>query len=703
LGNSVPLVANRRTFVRFYVASVPRLPQNRVSVYLDVWMEGVYKGRLYPQNPDIPIRAWDLAANRADQDGAFYFDVPSDWLQPGTPLHMEAWVNMGSNSLAEQFTFDNVAEVYLPVQVTYPLCLHVVPVATSLPLNVNAMFWPNSPGFWDIVTLMQRMYPIADTGVQVRQGGFVFPIFGTWDLREENTWSTILGRLESYSSGYSDPPGCWELNYYGMVNPNLPLGGINGMARQPGNVAMGRMAADGRQPRPGGGNTMAHELGHNYGRSHVLCSGTEPRPCPWMPGAGDGPCPYPLPSTGIDLGYPYPGTNPCRIGAVLGAGGQPDPTSFYGFFPPITSTVILPTGAADLMSYGGPRWTSDYTYRALLNVLGQGGMGASGNRVAAPTVPLTATGEYVYVTGVITPDDSAAALGLFYRTDDPKPSLLQRSLDATLSASATMSLTLEDAGGTPLVAYPFEPSFATGDDGVVTETVTFAELLPWHPDTARIALYDDGELRAYRLVSANAPTVTILSPTGGKSFTNTLSVSWRAGDADADTLGYMVRYSPDDGVTWHVLVADWPSTTLTLPYLYGLPGSSQGRVQVIASDGVNTGQAVSAPFNLARHAPQAHIVEPETGSAFQRGQMVVLHGAALDAEDGMINNPAQMVWTSSLSGTLGSGPELWISTLPVGVHRITLTVADSDLITASDQIVVTVGHWVYLPVVLRKK
>jgi hypothetical protein len=123
---------------------------------------------------------------------------------------------------------------------------------------------------------------------------------------------------------------------------------------------------------------------------------------------------------------------------------------------------------------------------------------------------------------------------------------------------------------------------------------------------------------------------------------------------------------------------------------------------VITSDGVNTGQATSAPFSLAKHVPQVHIVEPKTGSTYRVGQPVVLHGMALDAEDGTIVDPARLVWTSSISGTLGAGPELWINTLPFGVHRITLTVTDSDQMTASDQVVLTVGHRVYLPLVLRQ-
>ena len=202
--------------------------------------------------------------------------------------------------------------------------------------------------------------------------------------------------------------------------------------------------------------------------------------------------------------------------------------------------------------------------------------------------------------------------------------------------------------------------------------------------------------------SAWPPTVNILSPTGGESFTNTLTISWQASDADLDKLRCMVRYSPDNGTTWHVLATDWPNTTPTLTDLDWLPGSSQARVQVIASEGVNTRQATSAPFGLIRHTPLTHIIESYTGSAYRSQQSVILRSAALDAEDGTITNLSQTVWTSDISGTLGTGPELWINTLPLGIYLITLTVTESDLMTATDHIMLTVGLRVYLPIVLRQ-
>jgi hypothetical protein len=500
---------------------------------------------------------------------------------------------------------------------------------------------------------------------------------GWWNLADGGVWDTVLKAVKNYSAHWSVPPGCQRLNYYGMILP-APGYAWGGLGFIPGNQAIGQM-----DPvlwwlqTQGGGQIMAHELGHNYGRPHVNCTGTEE-------GAA-----Y----------YPYPEKNPCRI-----ADPTP-PRDYYGFFMPITSTVpmvITPTMAGDLMSYSGRAWISDFTYRALISSFG-GGSSTGPAAVAAQALPTVdgLAGEYLYASGEITPTDGTAALDAFYRTSDPNTALLQGSLEGTLDASAPYSLTLKNGNGDTLMAYPFQPGQAMGYGGAYTATVSFGIFVPMHPDTARISLHKDGVVLASRTVSSFAPVVNIASPAGGESISSALAISWQASDLDSDALTYVVKYSADDGTTWQPLVTGWAGTTLTVSDLSSLPGSSQARVQVLASDGVNTGQATSERFTMGRHAPLAHITEPATGSAYHWPQPVVLRGAAWDAEDGTIVNPSQLRWTSDISGALGAGPELWINTLPVGTHRITLTVADSDQMTATDQIVLTVGNRVYLPLVFK--
>jgi hypothetical protein len=147
---------------------------------------------------------------------------------------------------------------------------------------------------------------------------------------------------------------------------------------------------------------------------------------------------------------------------------------------------------------------------------------------------------------------------------------------------------------------------------------------------------------------------------------------------------------------------DWTDTTFeTTPGdLSTYPGSDVARVRVIASDGVNTAMDESdAVFGLARKAPQVHILEPGPGRTFDVGETILFRGEGIDAEDGPLGETGAFTWTSHISGTLGTGPELWLSDLPAGRHIITMEVTDSDGQTSSDSVAIFVGPFghLYLP------
>lgn len=425
---------------------------------------------------------------------------------------------------------------------------------------------------------------------------------------------------------------------------------------------------------PMGGIVIAHELGHNFGRVHVLCTGDEDE-------GGD-----------VDPDYPY---DPCQI-------GPDDPTAYYGFVDSILGPepeIITPTEATPLMSYGSPQWISEYTYRALFGSVGTSMW--SQNEPPALTPDWAQAEEYLFAAGTISPTAQTADLRAFYRTSEPDPDFVVQSFQQ----DGKYSLVLEDAGGVPIYTHTFTATVFTAY-GTAPSDEAFIEVFPYDDRTARIVLKQGETELASRWVSANAPTVTVLSPNGGESFAETMSISWTVSDEDGDDLHYTVQYSPDDGGRWLAVAVDWTTSTLELDAenVSTLPGGDQARIRVIATDGVNTGEDQSdAVFILARKSPQAYIAEPKSGSEFEWGSTVVLGGAGLDAEDGSLGDEA-LAWTSNLSGTLGTGGELWVSDLITGSHRITLTATDSDGDTGTDAITIFVGvslNKIYLPIVLR--
>ena len=86
--------------------------------------------------------------------------------------------------------------------------------------------------------------------------------------------------------------------------------------------------------------------------------------------------------------------------------------------------------------------------------------------------------------------------------------------------------------------------------------------------------------------------------------------------------------------------------------------------------------------------PVVAIASPSDGSVFTAGTMVPFAGSASDAEDGDLGGILQ--WTSSIDGAIGSGANFSTSSLRVGAHTITASVTDSDGLTGTDVIALTV-------------
>ena len=86
-------------------------------------------------------------------------------------------------------------------------------------------------------------------------------------------------------------------------------------------------------------------------------------------------------------------------------------------------------------------------------------------------------------------------------------------------------------------------------------------------------------------------------------------------------------------------------------------------------------------------------------------QTITFEGSAFDPEDGPLADSA-LQWTSSLSGTLGSGNVLQLNNLITGTHVITLTATDSysNTATVTTRVLIDVAlQSVYLPVVLQSQ
>jgi len=260
-------------------------------------------------------------------------------------------------------------------------------------------------------------------------------------------------------------------------------------------------------------------------------------------------------------------------------------------------------------------------------------------------------------------------------------------------------LRLLDDTGAVLIDQPFQLTRISDDTG---SSRPFFVVMPYHADTARIAIMQDTTELASRSVSPYAPSVHVLSPNGGEEIAETLTIQWESQDedTDGDPLLYNVQYSPDLGVTWRALAIDHISTTLTVN-TDALPGSQgQALIRVTATDGVNTGIDQSdTSFTLLFHPPRPYITAPEDGAVFDQGSPIIFFGRTIDAEDITVVNE-NLVWRSDRDSLLGIGRDLLVTDLSPGWHTITLEATDSDGQTnsASMKIFIRTAR-VYLPLI----
>ena len=196
------------------------------------------------------------------------------------------------------------------------------------------------------------------------------------------------------------------------------------------------------------------------------------------------------------------------------------------------------------------------------------------------------------------------------------------------------------------------------------------------------------QVLAQQTVSEHVPSVTVLQPNGGEMLAGTVSVQWNGTDVDGDHLTYSILYS-HDGSPWHLIAQGIDSTSFNWDTT-SVPGGDQCHVRVLATDGVNTNSDQSDnPFSVDTKLPTAVILSPINGGAYQLGEELLLHGVGHDLEDGALSGQL-LEWTSDQDGQLGSGETMYTSALSEGQHTIALTATDSDGGTSTDTITVTV-------------
>jgi hypothetical protein len=254
--------------------------------------------------------------------------------------------------------------------------------------------------------------------------------------------------------------------------------------------------------------------------------------------------------------------------------------------------------------------------------------------------------------------------------------------------------------GTVLSSRCFDASFVNYETGEALDRANFFLIEQYPAGTARIRLMKEQSVLDERVVSRNAPVVTVLTPNGGEKWDATHTITWQASDADGDALTYSVFYSPDDGQSWRRVATgldeqhvQWDTS------LAG--GGQKARVRVVVTDGINTSSDDSdGSFYIGLKGPSAHITFPQDQRTFRRPEAILLQGQGYDPEDGELRGDA-LVWSSDRDGVLGTGNHILTPELSRGWHAINLTATDSDGTTSTSSVMLHVGHRLWMPLIQR--
>jgi ligand-binding sensor domain-containing protein len=209
--------------------------------------------------------------------------------------------------------------------------------------------------------------------------------------------------------------------------------------------------------------------------------------------------------------------------------------------------------------------------------------------------------------------------------------------------------------------------------------------VPFPSGTVKAEIRLNNQVLWSQKVSAHAPSVSFTSPNGGSyAAGSSLPVGWTASDGDGDPLNFYLEYSADNGATWQPAALHLTGSSYSWSPGFAA-ASTTARLRITASDGFNTGQAVSAPFTLTARPPVAVIRDPQNGASFLEGEAIHLDGGSYTSS-GL--DQGTFSWQRD-GAPIGAGQTVTDTTASVGTHTYTLRVSDHGL-TGSAAITVSV-------------
>jgi hypothetical protein len=719
LQNDVRLVANKPTFVRGYA----HLTVNTTG--LESWFPGAHlrgflNGSELPGSPLWPINYpsvttdANLGNQRSNVDSGFLFQLPKEWVQPGQ-LQVSLIVDP-NHTIPETggnpFANNTVSTANLTVVKKGSPCLVFVPLWSEV-----GEYDPLAPGsrFQDLLTRTKSLMPVEDFRVFFAAGRVDKPVVSVefhpecflpftfcspvqvkitphpFSMPNDKNWALFWTAV--FNALHQNPSGCNDTHWVGTFPANIP-GGFNGIGGATGvkvgdlvdlgvlngisipstpldstvvvRMDPGQGNANVVWDRLNGGHTLAHELGHNYGRFHIdqtlssTSCGSQKPDRPWQ------------------LNPPYP-FDPCTISS----GNYGDAGTFFGF-DTISRVVVPPDMAGDTMSYADSHWTSKPYWDALLGAVTAAG---EPDEAAAP-----------FLAAAQNPSDRYLLLGgqWFFNSNTVEwlpahvlptgmfdPNFLSASLSALTQLPPAFPYRVRLVGAADQVLADQPIRFLAGiDQGA--DSAPFLDVLLFPLGTQRIQLWNGSEVVGEQVVSVHPPQLQLGTPIYHAD-TRRLELSWTAADPDGDPLMFLVLYTQDNGATWQVI--DPAHLTESIEVNADLlPGGSQARLRVVATDGANSTSADTTSFTVPAHAPIVVISGLVPGQRLPFGQPATLTGLAYQPEYGTLES-SLLAWTlTGPQSSRVSGSTLSLAGLAPGTYLASLVATGQDLRVGSNSL-----------------
>lgn len=308
---SVPLIAGREAYLRVF----PRA--NEANSARPILRVRIYDGETLKSTQEIafPGSSVPTAISQGETRGNWNIHLPASLVTENLAIEVELDPDgvYGESTLTDNRFPATQGSFDVDVRVTSPLRLRLVPIHQAANGLQGRVHLGNVQQF---IGMARKIMPFAEIDVDL---GEPFTVDTPPFTAEPDVWATVVNQLDVARLA-ANP----DAYYYGVVQ--LPDGhsGVVGIA----NGIDGRTAL-GWDRFPDAPNTLAHELGHNFGRLHAPCGG----------------------AAGQDPSYPYT-------------------TGFIGNFgmDPATGELKTPSGFTDIMGYCDSKWwISDYTFKAILD------------------------------------------------------------------------------------------------------------------------------------------------------------------------------------------------------------------------------------------------------------------------------------------------------------------------------------------------